>query len=75
VDEVPRLTGGQVGLMAKQGSAEFEELEQWDVGHSGSRSREVTRSTRSAKDAKVGERGGYLRDLCASRTSWAFAPS
>ena len=28
-----RLTGGQVGLMAKQGIAEFQELELWDVGH------------------------------------------
>ena len=71
----PRLTGGQVGLMAKQGIAEFQELELWDVGRPGSRSREVTRSTRSAKAAKAGERGRRLRDLRASRTSWAFASS
>ena len=27
-----RITGGQVGLMAERGKAEFQELEQWDVG-------------------------------------------
>ena len=70
-----RLTGGQVGLMAKQGIAEFQELELWDVGAPGPRSREVARSTRSAKAAKTGERGGVLRDLRASRTSWRFALS
>jgi len=61
--------------MAKQGIAEFQELELWDVGAPGPRSREVARSTRSAKTAKTGERGGVLRDLRASRTSWRFALS
>jgi len=40
-----RLTGGQVGLMAKQSIAAFQELGQWDGGHPGPRSREVPRST------------------------------
>ncbi len=29
----PPITGGRVGLMVRGGAAEFQELEQWDVGH------------------------------------------
>jgi hypothetical protein len=29
----PRLTGGRVGVATRGGSAAFQELEQWDVGH------------------------------------------
>ena len=60
-----RLTGGQVGLMAKQSIAAFQELGQWDGGHPGPRSREVPRSTQSAKtEDREGLKGsGGLRAL------------
>ena len=61
----PILTGGRVGVMVRGGAAQFQELEQWDVGHPEPRSREVPRSTRSAKtEDREGLKGsGGLRAL------------
>jgi len=56
----PRLTGSRVGVATREGIAEFQELELWAVGPPGSRSRAVTRSTRSAKANKG---SGGLRAL------------